>query len=308
MRALDIEADGASHRREVYLVMNELRHRRGSGHRARGARFAGAAVIVVATVAWGMSAAAHADVSDFELEPTSGPPSTLVHVSGGDCTPGIAPSSTTDYVAVAVPMLSTWRQAPTAADGSWRTSFTVPADAAPGPALVTALCISGGLPALSTIYAPGTFTVTATPSAAVTTTTRQPPQQGTGAPTPTTRAPGTTSGGSTPATRGTPRIGAPEATTVPGTPPSTGTMPGTTTAPTPSRRVTTTHPSNDRPVAAADLHTPTLSSGIPTGPGRLNWLGWTLMALLAAGTVGGGGWLLWSRRRGAAPVSSTGSS
>src|SRR5207302_5809826 len=45
-------------------------------------------------------------------------------------------------------------------DGSWTGSFTIPRNARPAPAAVTATCVSDGFLSLLTAYRPKTFTVT----------------------------------------------------------------------------------------------------------------------------------------------------
>ncbi len=144
---------------------------------------------------WIWAGSAGAAITSFTLSPTSGPPGTVVNISGAGCSPGLTVSSSSDYVAVSGPTKQASMRIPVRANGSWHGSFTVSANATAGTsplgAPVLALCVSDGLPSITTVYTPQTFTITAAP------TTTTPRTTNPTTPTPTTHRPGST----TPPTR-----------------------------------------------------------------------------------------------------------
>jgi hypothetical protein len=206
-------------------------------------------------------------------------------------------------------------QAPVAANGSWHGSFTVPADAGNLSALgslVTALCVTDGLPSLATLYTPQTFTVTPPPATTAPTTSTP----GTTHPTtPTTKphGPGTTTPVGAPPARGTTT---PPPDDGPGsTLPVTGEIPGasrpTGSGPDSGGRGSgsaTTHPRSGKVdiaratsegARAADLNVPELPAGHGTRGSGLGWLSWLLVLALVAAAIGTP---LWLRRSHPAPV------
>ena len=272
----------------------------------------------------------HAWITTFTMSPSSGPPGTLVHVSGSGCAPGLLSSPSTDFVTVSASALDLAFQAPVAANGSWQGSFTVPANPLDVPTVVGALCTSAGLPSLCTIYTPMTFTVSlpiVPPTVPVPTTTLPVPPLPVTLP-PTTIAPGPTttpstvpqpsrggSGGPAPLPRppvstpptlgrtpGTIAIGVPGDRGLPvdGSPAGTPAIGGSTGARPGSRTVSAIRSKPTGHSAAAplpaDLGTASLAAHSAGGAGGLGWLVWTLVALVAAAAVGAHA-LLWSRRR-----------
>ena len=103
---------------------------------------------------------AGAAVLGFDTSPSSGPAGTVVQVSGTGCAPGITLSPAQDHVKISSTTLAVSTDIVVAADGSWHGTFAVPANAPALPGLVAALCFTNGLPSLTTIYSPQTFTVT----------------------------------------------------------------------------------------------------------------------------------------------------
>ncbi|MDQ1510494.1 MAG: hypothetical protein QOG50_2338 [Actinomycetota bacterium] len=273
-------------------------------------------VVAAALVALGWCSAGVADaaispfilVSSFTLAPTSGPPGTVVNVSGKDCSPEFTNSASSDYVAIEAPTLQVNdMQIPVHKKGSWHGSFRVPAGASTGVAApVAALCFTDTLPSLTTWYTPQTFTVTAP---APTTTTR-----------PTTTTPGTTTpttpttnkpNGTTPPTRGgpSPDGGGGSGSTGPafgGFPPGTSggnTGGGTDNTGSDNGGAGTTRSSTTKRAAgrtaaarAADLSVPELPAARVAGASGLGWLSWLLLLALIVATVGTPFWLRRSRR------------
>ncbi|HTD49132.1 MAG TPA: hypothetical protein VK771_00945, partial [Acidimicrobiia bacterium] len=206
-------------------------------------------------------------------------------------------------------------QVPVTPNGAWQGAFTVPSNVPVGsgglPAAVSAVCVSSGWQALSTIYAPQTFTVTAqTTATAPTGETTAPP----GRTTPTTlpNAPG---GGqtnpTTPTTtdHGRPSSGAPMR--APRDP--VGSVPvgvrgdgagavtrnaaaGSSSARGAGGELADRHAAHARSATLqpADLGA-SLASDRGTGPGGLGWLGWFLVVVLVAGLAGTPA-LLWRSR------------
>ena len=188
-----------------------------SRSRARARRVAGMGVVALLA---GFAAsyappAADAAITTFALSPRSGPPGTVVHVSGTGCTPGLLGSPQSDFVEVSAPTFKVTVRLPVSASGAWRGTFTVPPNVAL-PSTVTATCVAGSVPSLTTIYTPRSFMVTS-PAATTTPTTKphtthstpttrpKPPTEGTvvvpghpsvtGAPTGNPHAPNDSSGG-----------------------------------------------------------------------------------------------------------------
>ena len=253
------------------------------------------AVVVFAVLAagwWSFSGSAGAAVLAFVLAPTSGPPGTHVDVSGTGCSPGLTLSSS-DFVAVAVPAFDVTVQRPVEADGSWHGTFKVPADAVAGDAAVAVVCVTDGLPSLTTLYTPQTFTVT---TASPTTTTSQPPST-TGGTTPTTTG-GTTPKPGTPTTGGEPPPGtgggSEPSTTVPTSEgvPSGGPNGGPGGGEAGNKSGAGARPvkadvdrAPRRATRAADLRAPELSAARINDMSELDWLAWTLLIALVAAAV-----------------------
>ena len=310
------------------------------GDRRRRRSFVRLAGVVAAAAigALGSTGTAGAAITSFGVSPAAGPAGTVVHVSGSGCVPGLLSSSSTDFVTVTVPTLNVTLQAPVKSDGSWQGSFPVPASASAGSAPVVALCVSGGLESLLTIYIPQVFTVTAGSAPPTTTTTVAPPPptapvatpvpttpsapSGPG-PTPATTAPGappTTRPGPTPSTaprsNGHPRrpAGSPPPTTRPGSltglpgatagpaGPSSGTAPAAGGDPTArdvaSRSGRRAHRADPATLLPANLGA-SLVSG--SGPAGLGWLGWLLLLALAIAAIATPAWLWRSRQRETPP-------
>jgi hypothetical protein len=136
----------------------ELRQVRSTGERAPRVAATACAIVIVCALAPARSAGAIGPTA-FNMSSSSGPPGSVVSVSGSGCSPGPLLQSTSVTVrATTVPPTNV--QLPVHANGSWSGSFTIPADALAAPAAVTAECVSGGLLSLLTIYTPKTFTVT----------------------------------------------------------------------------------------------------------------------------------------------------
>jgi hypothetical protein len=244
-----------------------------------------------------------------------------VHVSGVGCTPGLVPSSSTNAVIVTATRLDIAFQVPVTPNGSWQGAFTVPPNVLVGsgglPAAVSAVCVSSGWQALSTIYAPQTFTVTAqTPVTAPTGGTTAPP----GGTTPTT-LPKTPGDGQTYPTTLTTTPHGGQSSSVPSPDPRdpVGSVPvgvrgdgaggvsgNATAAGSWSRRgaggvLADRHAARARSATLqpADLGA-SLASDPSTGPGGLGWLGWLLVVVLLAGLAGTPALLWRSRGRDAA--------
>jgi hypothetical protein len=251
------------------------------------------AVILVASVA--TRGVAGAAVQSFGVSPSSGPPGTVVDVSGTACSPGIT-LTPEDHVTISSTVLPLATNIPVAADGSWHGSFTVPGNATPGSGLIFAVCVNG-LTLNPTTYTPHGFTVTANPPATTTTpgnplpTTPTTARRTTITPAPTIPGPtgpgGTPTSGSTPGPTGGGNSGGGTgnggsrrgAGGGPGIGGSTGSTPGVTRGAATSNAAT-----------AAGLRDPRLASSTSSrgGSGAL-WVLWLVLLLLAAGA----GALLW---------------
>ncbi len=269
----------------------------------------GLAALLVAA-GWVSAGAARAAITSFTLSPASGPPATVVIVGSSGCSPGLTVSAASDYVAVTAPTLQVSTRVPVTGYGLWHGSFTVPAGASPAAAVVAALCVSDGLPSLTTLYTPQTFTVTAPPATTLPTTTTTP---GTTNPTtPTTKRHST--GSTTPPTDGNPKPGGGggSGSTVPvfgGVPPdssrgSAGTTPGSENGGSGNGGSGTTRPravqvdiSRAAQARAADLSVPGLSAARVQGSGGLGWLAWLLLLALVVAAVAAPYWLRRSRQR-----------
>lgn len=144
--------------------------------RGRGLVGAFVALFVIAVTGLAVTSAAGAAVRAFGVTPSSGPPGTVVDVSGTACSPGITVSATQDFVRISSTTLSLATDIPVAANGSWHGTFTVPGNAPAAPGLVLAACFTDGLPSLTTTYTAQGFIVTAGPAPTTTVTTPTPPK------------------------------------------------------------------------------------------------------------------------------------
>jgi hypothetical protein len=260
-----------------------------------------AALGVVALVAsfgvWFSAGAAQAAVTSFVVSPGSGPPGTVVHVSGSGCTPGLIGSKNANFVAVTATTLDVAFEAPVAPSGSWSGTFTVPAGARVGStAPVTAVCWSTGLPSLMTLYTPQSFRVTgASP------TTNPPPTTGPGSG--TTQPPGTTPGTIVTIPGDSATVISPPsgdgAIGASGTPDGSG---GSANAATPGTAAggPAANGGGKRADAAgaATLQQADLGalSAAGTGDGGLGWLGWALLLAVLLAAIGASG-LIWRARQ-----------
>jgi hypothetical protein len=289
-------------------------------------------LIALLTMAAVPSSAA-AGVNNFSMTPTSGPPGTTVSVSGTGCAPGLLFSASQDFVAVSattVPAVS--KHIAVAPDGAWRDTIVIPANAAAASAVVTAVCFSGDLQSLLTIYVPQTFTVTPQPASTTTvanlppTTSSSPTTSPTGAVATTTSvATGTTVGttpgsatGNTTSTTLSPSAGPPKnhhpkgrsgdstggggATGADPTAPGTGIDNANPTAGSSTKdalhAISREGAHDQSSVRAADLGDPTLASTIGGGDASgLGWLEWLLLIVVCATLGTFGVWMLWWRRR-----------
>jgi hypothetical protein len=181
--------------------------RAANGPRRRGTLGAVVALAVIAVASLAIRGVAGAAVQSFSVSPSSGPPGTVVDVSGTACSPGITVTPTQDYVKISSTTLSLSTNIPVAANGSWHGSFTVPSNAPAAAGLILAVCFTNALPSLTTTYTPQEFTVTGNPATTTTTTPNTLPttpttaRQTTITPPPTT--PGTSGPGGTPTTHPT---------------------------------------------------------------------------------------------------------
>jgi hypothetical protein len=274
--------------------------RAANGPRRRGTLGAVVAIAVIAVASVATRGVAGAAVQSFDVSPPSGPPGTVVDVSGTACSPGITDTAQ-DYVQITSTTLAPSTNIPVAVNGTWHGSFTVPGNAAPTAGLIVAVCFTDGLPSFTTSYTPHGFTVTANPPATTTTvgnplpTTPTTARRTTITPAPTTVGPNDPGGtpttypssGSTPGSTGGGNSGGGTgnggsrrgAAGGPGIGGSTGSTPGVTRGAATSNVAT-----------AAGLRDPRLASSTSSrgGSGAL-WVLWLVLLLLAAGA----GALLW---------------
>jgi hypothetical protein len=275
-----------------------------AGTRRGGTLGAVAVLAVIAATSFATRGVAGATPQSFSVSPSSGPPGTVVEVSGTGCSPGVTVTPAQDYVKVTSTILGLSTDIPVAVDGSWHRFFTVPSNAT-GAGLVHAVCFTDGLASLTTTYLPQGFIVTGKPltttttrttvpttptTARQTTVTPRPPNPGATPPggTPTTQptngsTPGSPGGGGTPGA-GTPGGGGPGGSGISG---STGSTSGGST----SGAIGGPYGSKAGPTAnAAGLREPRLASSTSgrSENGSL-WVLWLLLIALAAGALA----LLW---------------
>ena len=173
------------------------------GRRRLVPRIALVAVSTVGLLGITTVAGAGTPAAPFHLVPSSGPPTTVVVVSGAGCAPGPVVSSTRDFVRISAPVLGVSFDVAVAGNGSWSGRFTVPSNANVGAVRVSSLCYRDGS-ASTTTYAPQTFNLASgsrigtTPSgnaggaanaAAVAAFAKRPPVTDLGTTTTTTRSP-----------------------------------------------------------------------------------------------------------------------
>lgn len=262
----------------------------------------------------------------FTVSPSSGPPGTVVHLSGSGCAPGIVASPSQDYVKITSTSLSLSSNIPVAANGSWSGTLTVPTNALALPGLVVAACFTDGLPSLITTYSPHGFTVTSpsTPPGGTTPPTTNPVTTPPGSPNPSTSPPASTN----PPTASTPTTNAPNAggsrpghtggdSPDPGSPTgsappdgSGGTRPGGASvgAKNPAQNGGTTRPTATslprfaETASAAGLADPSLARSARGDDGNALWILWlVLLALVAAAST----LLWWWQRRAPGDAEST---
>jgi hypothetical protein len=282
-------------------------------------------VVLVASVALlvptiATTGRADALLDPFTVSPSSGPPGTVVHLSGSGCAPGIVASPSRDYVKITSTALSLSSNIPVAANGSWSGTLTVPPNALALPGPVVAACFTDGLPSLFTTYSPHGFTVTSAPAGRTTPPTTTPVTTPAGVPIPSTIPPAATN----PPTASTPTTNPPNAGgTAPGHAGGNGPDPGSPTGSAPpggsggarpgdgsaglpggvsggaanpaAKNSGTTHPTANAPTrfaetaSAAGLADPSLARSAHGDDGRALWILWlVLLALVAAAST-----LLW---------------
>jgi hypothetical protein len=268
-----------------------------NGPPRRAALGALVALFVIAVTGLAVMSSAGAAVQGFTVSPTSGPPGTMVKVSGTACSPGITVSSTQDFVRISSTTLSLATDIPVAANGSWHGTLAVPGNAAAVPGLVFAACFTDALPSLTTTYTPQGFTVTAGPAPTTTVTTPTTPKPTT--PTtlrqttslPPSTSPGPADNGGTPTTR---PVSGSTPTIQPG--PGNGNNPGGSNggaggAPSGAAGSTTTVGKSRSPAASGNVGTPTKSASgqIATAAGLRD----PDLATSRSGTDDGTAWILW---------------
>lgn len=289
--------------------------------RGRGALGAFVALFVIVVTGLAVTSAAGAAVQAFKVSPASGPPGTVVNVSGTACSPGITVSSTQDFVRISSTTLSLATDIPVAANASWHGTFTVPGNAAAAPGVVLAACFTDALPSLTTTYTPQRFTVTAGPAPTTTVTTPTTPQPTTPTtPRQTTNPPPSTSPG--PADQGGPPTTRPANGSTPttngGASPGSGNGPGGSNggggsggAPgaaigssttvgksgghaTSSKAGTPKKSGSGQIATAAGLRDPNLASSNSGGDDGTAWILWLVLVAVVAGAVALSWW--WQHR------------
>jgi hypothetical protein len=296
----------------------------------RGVRFplvvvVASAALLVPTLATTSEAGALLD--PFTVSPSSGPPGTVVHLSGSGCAPGIVASPSQDYVKITSTSLSLSSNIPVAANGSWSGTLTVPTNAPALPGLVVAACFTDGLPSLITTYSPHGFTVTSpsTPPGGTSPPTTNPVRTPPGIPIPSTVPPAPAN----PPTASTPTTNAPNAGgSGPGHTGGTGPDPGSPTGSAPpdgsggarpggisagaknpaaknggtTRPTATSLPRFAETASAAGLADPSLARSARGDDGNVLWILWmVLLALVAAAST----LLWWWQRRAPGDAEST---
>jgi hypothetical protein len=272
---------------------------------------AGVALIatLVAIGSWCATGIAQAAITTFAMSPTSGPSGTVVHVSGTGCVPGLVASSDSNFVTVTATTLDLYLHVPVGSNGSWQATFTVPSTGDAGLAALAApvatACVSSDLEALSTVYTPQTFSVTAstaTPPTGDTTPTGGTKPTG-GDPTPTTgphHGDGGTAGptphGHAPGPVSTPGSSAPTGEPIlVGVPDNvrdgiSGVLGNAGTA----NKTAAQGDQRDGSAAAATLQPADLGASLASSPGSgsggLGWIGWSLLLLVAVAALSAAAW------------------
>ena len=273
----------------------------------RACRLPGLAALLVAAGWLAAGSAGAAGITSFTMSPGSGPPGTVVTVSGVGCSSTLSVPSN-DYVALEAPTFRISTRLPVAPNGSWHGSFTVPSNASSGSGnLVAPLCVAG-LSLFTTVYTPQTFTVTAPPTTTTPTTTTP----GSTNPSTTTTKPPGPGGGTTPPMEGgnpKPDGGGGSTSTVPfvgGFPSGTsgggaGAGPNrvgaTTAGPSSTETDVTRAARTARAARAADLSVPEFPTAHVSGTGGLGWLSWLLLVALVVAAFAAPLWLRRSRER-----------
>ena len=273
------------------------------GSQRRRALASVALIVTVGAIgSWCATGVAQAAITNFAMSPTSGPPGTVVHVSGTGCVPGLLASSETNFVTVSATTLDLVMHVAVGPNGTWQGTFTVPSIGIAGLAMlaapVAAACVSGDLEALSTVYTPQTFSVAAsrgtTPTGG-TATTGGDPTSTTAPHHPDGGTPGPTTHGHSPGPISTPGSSAPTADPIlVGLPASVrsnvrggtaGALASTGTA----KETAAPGAQRDAAAAAATLQPADLGASLASSPGSgsggLGWIGSSLLLLLAVAAL-----------------------
>jgi hypothetical protein len=277
--------------------------------RVRTVRLVSAIALVVG--AWWPVGGADAAIGGFNVSPGSGPAGTTVTVNGTGCSPGLV-NNAQDYVTIAaVTVPPTTFNVSVASNGSWSDDFAIPSLQPTLAVAITAVCFTNGLPSLTTIYTPQTFTVTdpapsptTAPPTASTAPTTAPPDDSSPPTTPTVTDdddnPASGNDGNDGRTgndgRDAPGSGGNDDGTTPATDPVTGApiASGSDNDGT-AGTAGNADASDDARMTGAALDAPELTAVHERGgPGRLSWFIWLLLAA-AAGAIALYAWLRHAR-------------
>jgi hypothetical protein len=146
----------------------------------RSRRHCGRAVVLVVanmlafTFVPGLVSARAAGLTSFSMSPTAGAPGTTVYVSGSGCSPGLVVHPSQDYVELgATTLVPSTIHIAVAPNGSWSGAFVASSLAPAGAVAVAPVCVTNGIPSLTTLYSPQLFTVSAPVQNPTTTTTTE---------------------------------------------------------------------------------------------------------------------------------------